>query len=181
MPQLPRAIDASGDYLIATIHRADNTDDRERLAAIVSALRSLSVPVALLAHPRLVSRAAEFGIELTGDNLHTTTPLAYPQMVRAVMSSVGVVTDSGGLQKEAYLLGAPCTTIRPETEWVETVDAGWNVLVGADEEAIARELDREISLPEKPELYGDGDAADDRLRRHPEEDLPTDLLDGQRH
>ena len=158
-PQLPEGIDPQGDYLVATIHRADNTDDPDRLAAIVAALRSLPVPVALLAHPRLVSRASQMGLDLTGGSLHTATPLAYPQMVRAVMGSVGVVTDSGGLQKEAYLLGAPCTTIRPETEWVETLEDGWNIL-DPDLTRLAEVAVRPQPTGGQRPLYGDGHAAD---------------------
>lgn len=126
--ELPEGVDRARPYLVATIHRADNTDDEARLREIVAALRDLNAPVVLVAHPRLVARASAFGIALTGGALHTTTPLAYPQMVRAVMGSAGVVTDSGGLQKEAFLLHAPCTTLRTETEWVETLEDGWNVL-----------------------------------------------------
>ena len=158
-PQLPPEIDSDSGYLVATIHRADNTDDPDRLRAIVTALRNLPVPVALLAHPRLVARAADFGLDLTGGSLHTATPLAYPQMVRAVMGSVGVVTDSGGLQKEAYLLGAPCTTIRPETEWVETLEDGWNIL-DPDLTQLADVAVRPRPSSEQKSPYGDGHAAD---------------------
>ena len=126
--ELPEGVDPGKPYLVATIHRAENTDDEARLRKILTALRDLSAPVVLVAHPRLGARASAFGIPLTGGALRTTTPLAYPQMVRAVMGSVGVVTDSGGLQKEAYLLRTPCTTVRTETEWVETLEDGWNVL-----------------------------------------------------
>lgn len=115
-------------YLVATIHRAENTDDPDRLRQIVSALTELPADVVLLAHPRLKARAESFGIDLTGGSLHSTDPLPYPAMVAAVMGSVGVVTDSGGLQKEAFLLKRPCTTLRTETEWVETVVDGWNIL-----------------------------------------------------
>jgi UDP-N-acetylglucosamine 2-epimerase (non-hydrolysing) len=157
--ELPAGIDPGSPYLVATIHRADNTDDPKRLAAIVDALRSLPAPVALLAHPRLVARCADHGIELSGGSLHRATPLAYPQMVAAVLGSAGVVTDSGGLQKEAYLLGAPCTTLREETEWVETLEDGWNIL--------DPDLTRlpEVALRPRPSAaqgtpYGDGRAAE---------------------
>jgi len=125
--------DGDGDYLVATIHRAENTDDHARLARIVGALAALPLPVLLLAHPRLVARAAQAGVELRAGAVLPARPLPYPQTVAAVLGSAGVVTDSGGLQKEAFLLGVPCTTVRTETEWTETLDDGWNVLAGADD------------------------------------------------
>ena len=158
LAELPEGVNPVGPYLIATIHRPDNTDDEARLREIVAALRDLRAPVVLLAHPRLVARASAFGIDLTGGALHTTTPLAYRQMVRAVMGSAGVVTDSGGLQKEAFLLGAPCTTLRTETEWVETLEDGWNIL----DPQLAHV--REVAVRPRPTTaqsrpYGDGQAA----------------------
>jgi UDP-N-acetylglucosamine 2-epimerase (non-hydrolysing) len=156
--ELPDGVNPLRPYLIATIHRADNTDDEARLRQIVAALRDLSAAVVLLAHPRLVARASAFGIDLTGGALHTTTPLGYPQMVRAVLGSAGVVTDSGGLQKEAFLLGAPCTTLRTETEWVETLEDGWNIL--DPELTRVREIaTRARPTTAKSQPYGDGQAA----------------------
>jgi UDP-N-acetylglucosamine 2-epimerase (non-hydrolysing) len=156
---LPEGVDPEAAYLVATIHRADNTDDPQRLGAIIEGLRALPVPVVLLAHPRLVARCADSGIELGGGMLHRGTPLAYPHMVRAVMGSVGVVTDSGGLQKEAYLLGAPCTTLRSETEWVETLEDGWNIL----DPDLSQLVD--VAVRPRPDAaqgtpYGDGRAAE---------------------
>jgi UDP-N-acetylglucosamine 2-epimerase (non-hydrolysing) len=154
-----------GDYLVSTIHRAENTDDPERLEAIVAALAGLDLPVLLLAHPRLVARAEASGIDLRrsgpGGGLVVAHPLPYPQMVAAVLGSRGVVTDSGGLQKEAFLLGRLCTTVRTETEWTETLDGGWNVLAGTPDllarlpELVAR------PVPTGPQAtpYGDGAAA----------------------
>jgi UDP-N-acetylglucosamine 2-epimerase (non-hydrolysing) len=157
-PELPAGVDPGAPYLVATIHRAENTDDPERLRAIVEQLAGLPMPVVLLAHPRLVARAAALGLELRVGSLHPTTPLAYPGMVAAVLGSAGVVTDSGGLQKEAFLLRVPCTTLRTETEWVETVDLGWNVLRG-DLTGVAAAVTR----PRPPDTdvapYGAGDAA----------------------
>jgi UDP-N-acetylglucosamine 2-epimerase (non-hydrolysing) len=157
-PELPPGVDPAEPYLLATVHRAENTDDPVRLRAVVGALAGLPVPVVLLAHPRLVARCSEHGVDLEQGSLRTTVPLPYPQMVAAVLHSSGVVTDSGGLQKEAFLLGVPCTTLRTETEWVETLTDGWNVLDG--------DLDRvaEVALRERPTAaqaapYGDGDAA----------------------
>jgi UDP-N-acetylglucosamine 2-epimerase (non-hydrolysing) len=156
-PPLPEGFPVSG-YVVATIHRAENTDDPARLAAVVDALASVPAPVLLLAHPRLVARAAEFGIELGRGQVTVWRPLPYPEMIAAVMNSRGVVTDSGGLQKEAFLLGAPCTTLRGETEWTETLAGGWNALagdlVGVDELAVR-------AAPSTPQgtPYGDGHAA----------------------
>lgn len=150
------------DYLVATIHRAENTDDPKRLAAILDALAALDTPVALLAHPRLRARAAEYGIELGRGAVRVERPLPYAQMVAAVHGARGVVTDSGGLQKEAYLLERPCTTIRTETEWPETTAGGWNVLVHPD--AVGRELQKAVTrgtpevVPGEP--FGDGRAAE---------------------
>ena len=154
--------EGEGGYLVATIHRAENTDDPRRLVAILDALAALPVPVALLAHPRLRARAAEYGIELERGAIRLDRPLPYAQMVAAVHGARGVVTDSGGLQKEAYLLERPCTTIRTETEWTETTAGGWNVLVHPD--SAGRDLQKAVmratpaTAPGEP--YGDGKAAE---------------------
>lgn len=148
-----------GEFYLATIHRAENTDDSERLAEVTSALARLSKPVVLLAHPRLVARAAAHGVDLTVGSLVAHSPLAYPDLVAAVLASAGVVTDSGGLQKEAFLLRVPCTTIRTETEWVETVDLGWNVLA-SDGRDIAAAVARPRPAPTDAAPYGDGRAAE---------------------
>ena len=145
-------------FRVATLHRAENTDDPERLASIVKALSGLDPSTLLLAHPRLRARAAEHGVDLTTGGLVTIDPLPYPQLVRAVMASVGVVTDSGGLQKEAFQLRVPCTTIRTETEWTETVELGWNLVV-PDPAALADALDRPAPPETDATPYGDGNAA----------------------
>jgi len=152
-------IDPSRPYLVATIHRAENTDDRDRLAGIIDALAALPVPVALLAHPRLRSRAAEHGIELDRGSIRLGTPLPYAQMVAALSGSVGVVTDSGGLQKEAYILARPCTTVRTETEWPETLEDGWNVLAEATSPEFASIAARPAPATPPGQPYGDGRAA----------------------
>ncbi|MDW3847148.1 UDP-N-acetylglucosamine 2-epimerase (non-hydrolyzing) [Micromonospora sp. BRA006-A] len=171
-PALPDGIDPDAPYLLATLHRAENTDDPKRLAALLDALADLPVPVALLAHPRLVARADQHGLKLTRGALHAGRPLPYAAMVAAVAGSAGVVTDSGGLQKEAYLLDRPCTTLRTETEWVETLADGWNVLVPDPRELGARwAATATRPAPEAPRgtPYGDGRAARrvaETLRRH---------------
>lgn len=149
---------APGEHYIATIHRADSTDDPAQLGAIVGALAALDRPVVLLAHPRLVAKAAEAGISLTQGSLLSHRPLAYHELITAMLSSAGVITDSGGLQKEAFLLRVPCTTVRTETEWVETVQLGWNVLAQTGEQiAAAATRPRPADTTEAP--YGDGNAA----------------------
>ena len=146
------------DYLLATLHRAENTDDPARLAAVVEALAGLEVPVLLLAHPRLRARAAAHGIDLERGSLHVGDPAPYPALVAAVLGSRGVVTDSGGLQKEAYLLGRACTTVRTETEWVETLHDGWNVLAPEPGD-LAEAVRRPAPTAPQGTPYGDGAAA----------------------
>lgn len=147
-----------GSFYVATIHRAENTDDPARLRDLVGSLGSLDRPLILLAHPRVRARAAELGVELAGPNLVVHDPLPYPDLIATVLASAGVVTDSGGLQKEAFLLRVPATTVRTETEWVETVDLGWNVLANTPEE-IAAAVTRPRPADTDASPYGDGTAA----------------------
>jgi len=163
-PALPAGIDPTAPYLLATLHRAENTDDRDRLLSLVAALRDLPIPVALLAHPRLIAKAQAHGIELAQGAIHVGRPLPYAGMVAGVLGSVGVVTDSGGLQKEAYLLERPCTTLRSETEWVETLVDDWNRLVPDPDAQLRPDW---ISIATRPapaaaqtQPYGDGHAAE---------------------
>ncbi len=157
-------VDGTAPYLLATIHRAENTDDPKRLAAVLDALAALPLPVALLAHPRLRARAQEYGLELARGAVHPATPLPYAQMIAAIDGAAGVVTDSGGLQKEAYLLGRPCTTVRTETEWPETLVDGWNVLAEPTAYDFAALAAR--PAPETPvgAPYGDGKTAERVVR-----------------
>ncbi|MBO3664987.1 non-hydrolyzing UDP-N-acetylglucosamine 2-epimerase [Microbacterium stercoris] len=152
-----------GSFYVSTIHRAESTDDPARLAEIAGALSGLDKPVILLAHPRVVAKAAAHGIDLAQGTLHVHAPLAYADLLAAVLDSAGVVTDSGGLQKEAFLLRVPCTTVRTETEWVETVALGWNVLaLTAEEIAAGVTRPRPADTDEAP--YGDGHAAERVVR-----------------
>lgn len=147
-----------GEYFLATIHRPANTDNRHRLESIIDSLGALPHPVVLLAHPRTVAKAKEHGLTIDRGSLVTHAPLAYPDLVASTMRARGIITDSGGLQKEAFLLRVPCTTVRPETEWVETVSTGWNVLVEPDD------LVETATRPCPPQVndtpYGDGQTAD---------------------
>lgn len=158
LPPLDEVGVEPGGYYLATIHRAENTDDPARLRTVVDGLAGLDRPVVLLAHPRVVERAAGHGISLSTGSLRSRSPLPYPELVAAVAASAGVVTDSGGLQKEAFLLGVPCTTVRTETEWVETIQLGWNVLANSVEE-----IRDAVTRPRPPatsaQPYGDGNAA----------------------
>ncbi|WP_055585340.1 non-hydrolyzing UDP-N-acetylglucosamine 2-epimerase [Peterkaempfera griseoplana] len=162
-PELPDGVDPARPYLLATVHRAENTDDPKRLAAIADALAGLPLPVVLPAHPRLLARAGQHGVQLARGAVRVARPLPYAQLVSAVLGAAAVVTDSGGLQKEAYLLGRPCTTLRPETEWPETLAGGWNVLV-PDPQLLTAAAWAAVAArpaPEGPRAapYGDGRAA----------------------
>jgi UDP-GlcNAc3NAcA epimerase len=152
-----------GAYVLATIHRAENTDDTERLAAIFSALGEIAreCPVVLPLHPRTRNLIRNLGKEDWLRNLTVLEPVSYLEMLRLEMSARAIVTDSGGVQKEAFFHGVPCITVRDETEWVETVELGWNELVGADlARILAAFTDRkERSRRDTEHPYGDGDAA----------------------
>lgn len=156
-------IKADEPYVLATIHRAENTDDPTRLSAILDALGDLRVPVHLPVHPRLKARCGAEGVRIERGNLRVIEPLAYPDMVAAVMGAQGVVTDSGGLQKEAFLLGTVCTTIRTETEWVETLASGWNVL-DPDLTELPNAATRPAPAADLTFPYGKGDAAQEVAR-----------------
>jgi UDP-N-acetylglucosamine 2-epimerase (non-hydrolysing) len=161
--RLPEPLRVDDGYLVSTIHRAENTDDPERLRDIVSALAGLPLPILLLAHPRLVARCREHNIDLDAGSIRSTNPLPYPEMVSAILHSTGVVTDSGGLQKEAFLLGRTCTTLRTETEWTETLDAGWNVLA-SDLSALSGLVTRPAPETPRGAPFGDGKAAERVLK-----------------
>jgi len=148
----------AGPYLVATVHRAETTDDPRRLAATLEALASCPLPVKLLAHPRLADRAHALGLPLSAGALETSGPLAHPSMIAALLASRGLITDSGGLQKEALLLGVPCTTLRACTEWPETLQGGWNVLVPQPHD-LAAAVSRPPPPGDPPRPYGDEGAA----------------------
>ncbi len=137
-----------GSYEVATVHRAENTDDDGALAKVVDFLKARPGTVVLSLHPRTKAALARAGLTL--DGITVTDPLGYLEMTHLVKASAGVLTDSGGLQKEAYFHRVPCITLRDETEWTETVEAGWNRLWRSPETAAPR---RDI------DAYGDGNAA----------------------
>jgi UDP-GlcNAc3NAcA epimerase len=151
-----------GEYLVLTAHRAGNVDDPARLRALVDLVATLPAPVVFPLHPRTRARLEDAG--LIGhlqriDGLRLTEPLGYVEFSALLCRARAVLTDSGGVQKEAYLAGVPCVTLRANTEWVETVQAGWNTLVDLDAGAALTALQR-TPPAERPALYGDGHAAE---------------------
>ena len=150
-----------GGFYLATIHRAGNTDDAARLRAILEGLCALDRPTILPLHPR--TRAALDGLGLLPlrrpGNVRIVEPLGYLDMLQLERYAAAIVTDSGGVQKEAYFLGVPCITVRDETEWLETTEDGWNVLVGADGPRLVAAAQRpKPATPPRPH-FGSGDAA----------------------
>lgn len=149
-----------GSYLLATAHRAGNVDDPVRLRALVDLLIGVGEPVVLPLHPRTEARLREQGWfdELAAaPSVTVLAPLGYLAFTTLLTNARAVLTDSGGAQKEAYIAGVPCVTLRENTEWTETVEAGWNTLVGLDLAAARTALDRRPPA-ERPQLYGDGQA-----------------------
>jgi UDP-N-acetylglucosamine 2-epimerase len=147
-----------GGYVVATVHREANVRP-ERLAPILAGLGGAGVPVVLPAHPRTRSTIDRDRLDVP-DGVRVVGPLGYLDFAALLISARVVATDSGGLQKEAYWHGIPCVTLRPSTEWVDTVEAGANVLVDDDPEAIAAAI-RVARMPaEPPPLYGDGHASE---------------------
>ena len=152
----------SGRYYLATIHRPANTDDPARLHNLLQTLAELALPVVLPLHPRTQHRLDLDALAPKSkiQNLKFIPPVGYLDMLMLERHAARILTDSGGVQKEAYMAGVPCITLREETEWVETVATGWNVLVGAEPERLRTAI-REFAPPAaRPPLYGDGHAAE---------------------
>jgi UDP-N-acetylglucosamine 2-epimerase (non-hydrolysing)/UDP-GlcNAc3NAcA epimerase len=148
-----------GSYLVVTAHRAGNVDPPDRLEALVSLLEALPGPVALPLHPRTRARLEAAGLMDRLRDVLVVPPLGYLDFMKLIRHARAVLTDSGGVQKEAYLLGVQCVTLRDTTEWVETVDTGWNTLVDLDADAALAALERRPP-EERPALYGGGHAAE---------------------
>ena len=162
MAPLEAAGVAPGGYVLVTAHRAGNVDDPERLERLVALLEALPVPTVLPLHPRTRARLEATGLLArleTAEHVVLLPPVGYLEFTALLVHARAMLTDSGGVQKEAYLAGIPCVTLRDTTEWVETVDAGWNTLVDLDTGAALAAL--EHRHPEaRPELYGDGRAGE---------------------
>ena len=155
---LKRLVLNHGEYLLATVHRSENTEDVARLSEILSAFNALHEPIIFPVHPRTRKAINDARCHIK-DHVHLIDPVGYLEMVALAAAARRILTDSGGLQKEAYWLGVPCLTIREETEWVETVEAGWNKLVGSTAERIVEAVKAFMPPAPRPVLYGDGFAA----------------------
>jgi UDP-GlcNAc3NAcA epimerase len=147
-----------GGFVLATVHRAENTDDPERLRGILEGLGGSVLPVILPLHPRTRAKIDEFGLTIA-ETVRVVAPVGYLEMVWLELHSALIATDSGGVQKEAYFHGKGSVTLREETEWVELVESGWNVLVGTDAAKIATAVSNTRRPTGRVLLYGNGDAA----------------------
>jgi UDP-GlcNAc3NAcA epimerase len=159
---------SEGDYILATCHRAENTNDPVRLESILRALADIAeiLPVLLPLHPRTRNFLVDRGLDMSLGKVCVVDPLSFIDMVRLEQSARAIVTDSGGVQKEAFFHGVPCVTMRDETEWTETVDLGWNHLVGADRSKIVDAvLDARTPKDPPPFLYGNGSASEAIIER----------------
>lgn len=152
---------APKSYALATLHRPYNVDDGERLGQVLDALGRLEMPVVFPVHPRTRARLAEMGHPQSSIfNLQCVDPVGYLDMLALEQNAALILTDSGGVQKEAYFFATPCITLRPETEWVETVAAGWNRLAWGDAEVVLEAARRPWPTGAPPAAFGDGQASE---------------------
>lgn len=174
----------AGGFALATCHRAENTDERDRLSGILAALGVLArdMPVVLPLHPRTRRLVAQYGLEDQLRGLTVTPPMPLLDMIALEQAARLILTDSGGVQKEAFFYGVPCITLREETEWTETVDLGRNRLAGADTAAILAAIAETMCMPIEVAVsspYGEGQAAQavlahliDACKTHPSRKEP---------
>ena len=157
-------------YVLATAHRAENTDDPDRLRNLIVGLENVArqIPILMPLHPRTRKKIDEFGIQLS--QISVCEPLSYKEMAALTVAAAAISTDSGGLQKEAFFSAVPCITLRDETEWIETVEAGWNELASPETCSADQIADRILSATSNrpaghpPKLYGNGDAGEQIVR-----------------
>ena len=159
LPQIVAESVEGSEYILATIHRAENTDNSQRLSEVISVLAALPLPVVFPVHPRVKDKVKGTDIDLNQGSLLPVEPLSYRQMIATVQRARSVITDSGGLQKEAAVLGVPVTTLRTETEWTETLDDERNVLA-PDLKGVEELVMRSISQVSNWAPYGKGKASE---------------------
>ena len=148
-----------GQYVLATIHRAENTNDPKRLKGIIEALNECGKKVVLPLHPRTKKYIEEYGFSLN-NNIEIIEPIGPLDMINLEMNAEKIVTDSGGVQKEAFFMAKPCITMRDETEWIETVENGWNVIVGTDKEKIVDSILNFYPTKEQQKIFGNGNSSE---------------------
>ena len=154
-PVLERLGIIPDQYLVLTVHRPANTDSGEHMESIIEAVGEAGMPVVFPVHPRTHKCLEEYGMGgRLPANIIITEPLGYLDMLKLMQHASKILTDSGGIQKEAYLLGVPCITLRENTEWVETVKEGWNVLVGADHDKIVNTINCFNPIKELSDIFG---------------------------
>ena len=148
-------------YLVATIHRPSNTDDRESLQSIVDAFCEVEESIVFPVHPRTVKYLKEYGLyEKLQKHVKLVKPLGYLDFLKLMAHARKILTDSGGVQKEAYMLKVPCITLRENTEWIETVEDGWNVLTGVNRERIVRMVSEFEPDRKQRNIFGDGKSSE---------------------
>lgn len=155
-----------GGYFYSTTHRPSNVDDPKTLEGIVRAFGRLDLPIVWAVHPRTSANLRAFGLaELVESlpNIRGIDPVPYVEGVTLLRNAAAMITDSGGMQKEAYFLGVPCVTLREQTEWVETVEHGWNTLVGVDPDALVAAAAERPRPADRPAVYGVGHAAEEMV------------------
>ncbi|MBP7563270.1 MAG: UDP-N-acetylglucosamine 2-epimerase (non-hydrolyzing) [Candidatus Cloacimonetes bacterium] len=155
----PKVIQDIADYYLCTIHRAENTDNPNHLRSIFKAISLMNKTVILPLHPRTKHILKNLEIEIP-DNLKIIEPVGYMDMLTLLLHTEKMITDSGGVQKEAYFLQKPCITLRNETEWIETLDHNWNILCGTDTEKIIRAINETCGEQSNLQAFGDGNAAE---------------------
>jgi UDP-GlcNAc3NAcA epimerase len=146
-------------YCLATTHRSGNVDKKNHLIEIIEGLRGIDLPIVLPLHPRTKKMLDKFDLEFS-ENVQLIEPIGYLDMLILEKNADCILTDSGGIQKEAYLFGVRCITMRNETEWIETVDSGWNYLAGANRVKILKSFYDFNPKNARPQIYGNGDASD---------------------
>lgn len=147
------------NYFLTTLHRKSNIESKEKLTKIIEALKDSKEKIIFPAHPRTAKLLNEYGLNLQDSNIMIIEPVSYLEMITLSKNAKKILTDSGGLQKEAFFLGVPCITLRDRTEWVETVEGGWNIVVGSDKGKIVDAIKNFDPRGERKSYYGDGNAA----------------------